>query len=978
MKKINNLLIASISSFALFSCGNGSATSDNPPPPDPKKPDIVVVNDVKKSGMVFKVPEASLNQIRSIALYNENASSKSINVSSSIALTDTQAALTSSVGVMPYDRYWESTEVTPHPELFCEDPANAELVANAARLGGYKKTHRISKIHDATIPTYYQDFGIEPLYTVEFSDSGDTVSISRPDLVGKNDDYAFFLSSIYGLFVLDHTAMPETKPIVSCGMPIPGNAKNFLVVGDNIIVLTQSFDQRHSGLIKLSIVNNVPVVVESRVFENKQILDARLFNNTLAIYFKNYVPDTTTSTQSNLSPTTLLQASSPAYDDSDAYYFEEINRELNIIKPLNGLETVFTEILEKEGYENEFNDPQIDTTPEATRRYSYFNDFLSASDEYLIISETQRESVFSHYEQASYRRCENWETNTFEDSHTNCHTLWKTIPNPAYDASKLSKQSGVLDCQGKLFDCIKTELPTVSKTITIAEGQQCDTYTHEHQDTFCSSYKNITYQVPRFNRHLNTNFTVYRFADEEFIKLEDKLINIDTVNQTISSTENNFKVAGQVYKHDHMAFNDGIFSVINQGVNGQLKLNTYAIAGNAAASVGELILTQTGKKWHARDLTALFTQSNLYLSNQSSHWNESLQKSVLENVSLADPLRPRSVNNFVIPTKLDQFAFMDDVLVGIGSTYLMYANTQRRFGTVMAFDAPIEGGEVSEDDNSSILGSDYQYFSSLMKNDDQVLHVDTENKRIIIPYYVQNPLNADDNLFDSANRVSLFTLENNTMIEEKTFNVEQPVIRSLSINKDSALAFSNQSIYAMTRDIEWKKETLVNGEIPYAVYFLQNVLAQAFVYDNAMHYSVSLVNSPDSPTAETFGEIKLPKPMSTQCERKHLYFDKDRILYVTEKPNTYFNPYDCPDTWEETELEFTGYQMGIDGFSSIQNQAILRDLYQQIKWDLQCVLEPEKTMYGSSLLLTDEHDTSNMICYPRDDFHRIQREKNEY
>ena len=80
---------------------------------------------------------------------------------------------------------------------------------------------------------------------------------------------------------------------LSCALPLPDHPLNFVVTKKGLIVLIR----QHSAIIQQLSLNvesdelteniNAPLFEDSLFFVNQEILDARLFNQTLALYLKN-------------------------------------------------------------------------------------------------------------------------------------------------------------------------------------------------------------------------------------------------------------------------------------------------------------------------------------------------------------------------------------------------------------------------------------------------------------------------------------------------------------------------------------------------------------------------------------------------------------------------------------------------------------------------------------------------------------------
>lgn len=877
-------------------------------------------------------------------------------------ISDDQSLLSQSASSFPYEDMWKYSELIPTPDLYCQAPSNADYQSLSEKMGGFNKSHRVTIESDATSPTFIHGFNpwFNLEYAVDASVGGESVEISRPDLVAQKGDMAFFMSNVYGLIYVDNSPMPSSAATTSCGMPIPGTPKNFLVLDDHLLVLTQSHDQLHSAVVKFALSNNQPEFVDALILENKHIIDARLFNQTTALYLKAYEPDVGFDPQTEITQ-------SQAKSTSDFFWApifspEETHRELTILNSANEITVEHNDILNKQGYESEYDYQGYD--PEEDRHWSYFNDFLSASGEYLIVTETVRESKFSHYQSKSYQQCQHW--SSYEQPYKYCQTQWKRIENPDY---KPLPSSGLISCGNDLFSCINTQLPTVSRYIYVADGEECTEGTRTISQ--CNNYQTQYYNVAQYDRYNYSNFIVYRFEEGNFTRLDDTLVSVNQADNTLTTTDEPFRINGIIEKHDHMSFNDGVFYVINQDeANNQQQLSTFAIYGNSAASVDNLLLVD-GNSYNS---SAFFTDDKVFISKETGN-NLSYDQSVLQTVSLAQPFSPVAVSDLTIPTEISQMTFLDDSLVGIGKTYVDFGTTSRVFGTAIAFDVPANGGETTET-NSFILGADYQYYYSAISNDDQVLHIDHQLNRLLVPYRARNPINQTTP-GNNVTRLSMFDLINGELSEQHTFDLPKVTKRSLSLSENTALAFNDEEIYSLANNDSWQVNTIFSGALPDSIYYLHDTDAQVRIYEQNDRYVLNLdsYNTEQNVEEAAIASLELSKPTSTTCINKNLYFDTNRVIYVTEKTDTYYNYQDCPTDKANVELNIVGYDINAQGYQEIKDDEKLARLYQQIIWDMHCVVDFESDNYYQyeTAPATDEE----MNCYTYEQYNALLEQRND-
>jgi hypothetical protein len=964
-----------IATTMITGCSGGSSSNDSTKDPliTPTPGTDIPVDGDKGKTVSLAPTDGSSNNIVASFMTSDTEGVGIIDVSNltfplQLQHNDISADLSMTGFILPKDR-GRFNELLPHPNVFCDNQNNDQFNEVAEKLGGFNKTSSIEIEDDAAAPTIMDGLGAP--FAVAESVRSD-VTIQRPDVIGKQGNRAVYLSDIYGLIMVNFTNSNDIK--VSCGSPLPGIPENFVFTDKYLMVLTSSRDRRDSAILQFDITGDSPVFNDAIYIEDSGILDARLFNNSLALYIETYEPmpaidePAPMAESDNQSISPISSASVVAMDMSLPYYGQQvIAHELRVIE---------TEPLLSLVYSNVFIDEETDEDPdkvEHDRLYSRFNNFLSASGEYLVVTESVSHSVFSHYETKHYNRCTDREK--LETPYHYCSTNWKRVENPDYQPLP---NSGILNCNSDLLSCLKVELPKVSRYVRIADGETCYSGTRVRYQ--CNSYSRESYDVAKYDTDRYTKFNVFRFNNGEFTLLDDTLATL--TDQTISDSDQPFRLEGKVQKHDHLHFQgDQFYAVMDKGRtddNPVYELVTLSIIGNSAILSNRLELESSKNS----EINTSFTEDNIYISDSSYQWNSQFQWSELQTINITNPLKPTTTENTRIPTRLDQLFFDDETLLGIGKATVDHGFATSSVGSLTSFD--IDGVET----NNLLLGADYQYYSSQISYDDQVLNYDAELNRMFVPYSVRIPV-SEVNAPLSQNRLAMARLESGMLIDEFTFTLPKAPERTVSAEEDLAFAFSSEYIHSLSFDEEWLMEAVFDAPIPTSIYYTQAYETQTQKFVTGSNYTFKLINSPDKASGDLLDSVSAPRASSSFCLTEKVYFDTDRILVVKEKPGLYFSYQDCPSykfyneaADEELqsnepprpEMVLTGYLIGKSALSVIDDQTELQTLYDQIQLNLVCVTDntnPEGTSITSEALIESDEMKTNLICYTQKGYREL-------
>lgn len=943
---------------ALVGCGNGGSEPDPTDDPDNNISGLTIKEEGKAGVKVSFTPPAE-----------DAGLVKNMSVPVERQMTAEQVALSSSGIVYPWPELWQYKDLLPHPELYCDEPTNTKFIELSAVLGGFQKFTPIRIEPDATAPVLQSGwrlndyfYGAPDMATGAAADSA-AVTIQRPDIVGRSENKAFYLSKTYGLITVDFTGVPAKAPQVSCALPIPGRPKNFVVSNTNLFVLVEDMQSRATAVLQFDISGIDPVFIDGLAFTDQKLLDARLFNDTLALYlqtwqFENPVPaQTGQTTQSGPASAVSPDASPIVYSGDGGYGWyggRLVNHELKVIATQPELAVVNSQVFLPEGEEQTY--PADKVEQEQIQHWASYNPFLSASGEYLVVTQQVNERHFERYEQKSYYRCT--DRRIEETPYHYCRTNWKRVENPDYVPVPAS---GVLPCTGDLWTCIRQQVPGVSRYIHVPDGEQC--YDTTRIRTYCVAGETVNYDVPVYRRETYTQFYAFRFGSGEFVRLDDQLAMVSGNEIVVSNTP--FRVSGQVQKHDHINFRDEYLYVVTHDANvGQETLHTLSVLGNSAIHINALTIGQNNRY---ASLETIFTPDTLYVGD-STYVRSGTQSEML-TISLVNPIAPQISETVSLPAQLQQLMFTGDTLLGVG--YVNIPGTEitksRNIGTLTGFTTA--GLEV----NSLLFGADYQSYYSSISHDDQVLTLDTVLKRLFVPYSVGHPLlgiQAPQN----ENRLTISAYDNGAVTEEATLTFPAMPDRTMSINADAAFAFNREFIHELKRDGEWQSTAIFDGEIPESIYYSRAfpTQVQKRVHPNAFEFR--LIDSAESAAGDTLASVSVDRAVSAVCTGEQVMFDRDRILVVQEKSGVYISSSDCPQNRTAAEKVLTGYRIGENDLTVIEDQAELELLYRQAQWDLRCLTNLDE-LNGEKLSGLDAVNSPVINCYTSTVYNELLAEK---
>ena len=184
----------------------------------------------------------------------------------------------------------------------CGDYANTEKFKELSdELGGFHYKYRLKSEENHRNPIFVKDFNdvlAYPPSAIEgarsesiAADSNDSASdfvveIKRADLIGRFGDKVLYLSKVYGLFFVK---LEEQGPQLSCYLLQPGDAKNFYIHNDTVVMLLNGiYPKNNAAVIRYKIEDTGLSYLDHHILNLQKIVDSRLFNDSLAVFANLY------------------------------------------------------------------------------------------------------------------------------------------------------------------------------------------------------------------------------------------------------------------------------------------------------------------------------------------------------------------------------------------------------------------------------------------------------------------------------------------------------------------------------------------------------------------------------------------------------------------------------------------------------------------------------------------------------------------
>lgn len=684
-----------------------------------------------------------------------------------------------------------------------------------AFLGGVAWSHPVALLLDRSLPPLW-DRELPPIDdSVSMADgarnagaaesSSAAPNIERPDLVGVKNGVAVFLSKTHGLVAVD-AKTGALKP--SCSVKIPGEPKNFLFLGDEIVVVANARNgHNRSALLRYAIEGGRFRFVDAVQLEGQTIQDARLFDSTIVLYTQWTKPRAAPPIEPPATTTTESPAGRQTADSSAGAMAPGYGGRQSA-PDLLGTKVLVVQWDDKLGVDWEdslLNDPDAGADPlegkappaggeykkdQVVAQARHFKDFVAASDRYLVVPHDVQTTRFDHYGHHTYQVCTNYNPR-YQEVQV-CNVTYEQRPNPDYKAPNPS--TGNYDCGGKaLADCVRDAAPQVSQYVYVPTGQTCQMVWQGR----CEAYETRTDTYPVFRTDKETELTIYRFENGKFTKLDSSLAKMSAKADALAFTKEPLAVKGAVVNRNQIQMQNGHLYVFADDA-----LQTLAVAGSSVAYVDQLPIAGS-------------TEANpaIAFSSDRAMISTSRGSSQVTMIDLSVASKPKLKNSFSMPGQSTQLLLAGGGILGPGQVQLTNAQVYRNLQKVTLFSRD-DGREL----DNVLLGTEYDAFATswLDPNDDQRIRLDGTGTRLFLPYSGRH--HADE-FEPTAHRLAITRIDGDRLVSERSFSVADDIVRTAPLDDARALVFGDSGTYLIDRASgDWKLDTLREVYTPIATY----------------------------------------------------------------------------------------------------------------------------------------------------------------
>ncbi len=725
----------------------------------------------------------------------------------------------------------------PVSQIRCGAEDSAAYSDISAFLGGISWSHPVAIVKDSSLPPLYdakytqQTFAESP--SAGASDSSAAPTIERPDLVGVQNGIAIFLSKQHGLMAVDARG---ATPVLSCSMKLPGEPKNFLFHGNELVVVVNARSGNRSALLRYSFDGAKFHFVDSVRFEDQTVQDARLFDSTIVAYTSwskpqppPAQPNPTTGPGSGSGGT---PAGAPAYQPygGDNHLGSKVlviqwDSELKI----DWEDSLLDDVAKQDPMEGSAPGTQY-TAGQLVSERKTWKTFVTASDRYIVVPRDVQKTKFSNYETYNYQVCTSY--NPQHHQINQCSVTYEKRANPDYRAP--DPATGDYSCNGKkLADCIVAAAPVVSQYIYAPVGQTCALVWQGQ----CEKYENRTETYPRFTTENETELTIYRFEGGTFTKLDSSLSTLVEKAGAIAFTTSPLSVKGQISNKNQIQFQNGHLYVFADEA-----LQTMAVAGNSISYLHRLGIASSTNN----NPSIAFSADRAMISAVENTYPN--PASTVTMLDLSTPSQPAQLNAFSMPGVSTQLILANGGILGPGQVSFGNAQVQRNLQKVTLFSKDA-GGEL----DNLLLGTEYDTLESswLDASDDQRLRLGANGTRLFLPYSGRHHADPYE---PTAHRLSISRIDAGRLVSERSFAVSDDIIRTAPLDDARSLVFGNSAAYLVDHSSgDWALETLRELFVPFATYRLS---------DANLHARIARVGSKCRITthaddAQIFGESSL-------------------------------------------------------------------------------------------------------------------------
>jgi hypothetical protein len=699
----------------------------------------------------------------------------------------------------------------PIVSLRCAPDGSAEYRDVASYLGGLEWSHPVSIVKDASYPPLLD--GKRDTRSVNAPSAGAASAggaapvIERPDLVGMSGGIGVFLSKPHGLFAVDAHG---GAPVVSCALKVPGEPRNFLFKGNELVVIVNARGGgNRSALLRYAVEGASFRFIDAVKLDDQEIVDARLFDSTIVAFTswgKPRAPSmpTTPSPTGGMAPAGGVSTGvAPAYGGNG----DHLGGKIIVVQWDDHLGVDWQDSLlddPKKQDPTEGSAPGTKYTPnEVVATNKTFASFVAASDRYVAVPRVVQTTRFVQYQTTSYQVCTNY--NPQYEQITVCSVSYEQRANPDYQPP--NPLTGDYACNGKtLADCIQVAAPVVTQYIYVPVGQTCTPVWQGR----CEGYTTKTDTYPTFKVDTQTELSIYRFEGGTFTKLDSTLAKMVKKADAISFETNPLAVTGTVTARDQIQFQNGHLYVFADGA-----LQTLAVAGNSISYLDRLDVAASTDNGAA----IVFSDDRAMISARD---NSSPSSSKVAMLDLTTPSQPKALTSFSMPGVTTQLILAPGGILGPGQVSLPNPPNSRTLEKLTLFSK-----EAGTELDNLLLGTEYDALDTSWfdQSDDQRIRLG--GARLFLPYSGRRHSDPSE---PTAHRLNITRIDPNHLVSEHSFNVSDDIVRTASVDDSRSLAFANSAVYLVDRTSgDWVLSTLKEIYIPFASYRLDDADRYAVV-----------------------------------------------------------------------------------------------------------------------------------------------------
>ncbi|MEH6347386.1 MAG: hypothetical protein V7785_19980 [Bermanella sp.] len=826
-----------------------------------------------------------------------------------------------SMAVLTSREFQQTLALDPIAGHRCDFPQDEKFTQVADALGGFSKPYGIPMARNEALARFYT--GRQPysddIYAQEAVDDVAGVTIERGDLIGQYQNTAFYLANPHGLMAINVNPDDAALSEVSCVFTLPGKPLNFYMDEDRVIVLVNSLGpNRHSAIFTLKWKADAFEFEQALLLPKASIKDSRRFNNSLVLMGNYYLNQ----------------------PDIDADANQELSASNTYVQPINHLSNVALDNSEQGdvtlAWQETFNSDEN----------SYYNSFLSATDEYLVLSAKTREQV--GIKTGRYSFCKTYGP---PQNYEYCSVKWKKVVNPDYVAPT-PNSGGVLACGNDLMACLSQQGPKLSPFIYQRDGQTCHTYSR----TPCTNYDYKTYQRPIYQDY--TDFRIYRFVNGNFIRL-DETMSVLSDNE-LKLSEDKIRIEGRIDGHEYLQFKNGFFYALSRdGV-----LSSFTIQGNSIIATASL----SGLANNSRIASVEFSEDHIILGKSGG----------FQTLSLANPENPQVSDFIPAPGQLNQLIFDDDYILGFGSISLDIGAGQRNyFEKISLFSLFTSDGDSASEVDNYLVGSDLANTQSVANYDDQAFQYDSLLNRLFLP--IQSYGWLEDKGYVSQDRLAIIEREQGLLTVPQVLEFPEALQRSVSMGENHALALSKNYIHQLSKQSSWSTSQLQKLNIPQKVYPIPQSDYWMVYQENEQGVEIYANNKDELFSTPAHASLEVAAAISSVCINESLHFANDLVIQVSEKEGLFSESSDCSYSNYDSVFDYVavkGWKFSEQNGFEIVNQAEVEAMYLQINQvrNQYCVLNPDNTE-GEKIVLTDsQSSTDQFTCMDSTQFHEASEE----